>query len=321
MSERILVTGAAGQLGQELVRALTVVYDEDTVIASDMDPTAKEKFPDCRFEAINVFNTEHLDRIIRDGEVVQIYHLAAILSATGENAPWDSWNVNVNGLFNILELARKHGLERIFWPSTIGVFGKHSPREGTPQYAASNPSTVYGMSKLAGELWCQYYFQRYGMDVRSVRYPGLIGHRSMPGGGTTDYAVDIYHHAVGKRPYTCYLRPDTRLPMMYMPDAIKATLSLMGTSSKKLSVRTSYNLAAMSFTPEEVYKSIAKFHPDFKIEYKPDFRQEIADTWPEDVDDSQARTDWGWKPKYDLDHMTVDMLNRLEQRPETITKR
>lgn len=313
--DKILVTGAGGQFGQELVRTLVAFHGEDRIIASDLDVDAEKKFPYCRFEAINVFNTEHLDRVIEQNHVVQIYHLAAVL-AIGENAPLDAWLVNVQGLLNILELARVHKLDRVFWPSSIAVFGRHSAKRHTPQYTAMDPGTVYGMSKLAGELWCRYYFERYGVDVRSLRFPGLIGHRSLPGGGTTDYAVDIFHHAVRGKQYTCYLKPNTRMPMLYMPDAVKAVLDLMKVKAQKLSVRMAYNLGGMSFTPEELYLSIKRFYPRFKIAYLPDARQEIAESWPKVVDDTMARKDWGWKPKYDLDFMTEDMLNNLEQRPK-----
>lgn len=311
--ERILVTGAGGQLGQELVRTLVALYGEDRVIASDLDALAEKKFPYCRFEAINVFNTEHLVRVIKKNKVVQIYHLAAVLSATGEQAPLDAWLVNVQGLLNILELARTHKLERVFWPSSIAVFGGNSQKKGSPQHSVIQPDTVYGISKAAGELWCRYYHQRYGLDVRSLRFPGLIGHRSRPGGGTTDYAVDIFQHAVRGKRYNCYLKPDTRLPMMYMPDAIKAALDLMRAPERQIAIRTSYNVSSMSFTPEELYHSIKRFHPGFRIEYRPDERQMIADSWPLSIDDSRAREDWGHRPKYDLDFMTEDMLNNLEQ--------
>ncbi|MGB5819303.1 MAG: NAD-dependent epimerase/dehydratase family protein [Saonia sp.] len=316
MTERILVTGAGGQLGRELIRTFVAIYGEDAIIASDIDVVKANYFTQCHFEPLNIFDTNNLHYIIRAYKVTQIYHLAAILSAAGEQDHHNAWQVNVQGLINVLEAAKEYKIKRMFWPSSIAVFGRNSPKRNTPQYSVTDPITGYGIAKVAGELWCQYYYEKLGLDVRSLRYPGLIGHRSLPGGGTTDYAVDIYHHAVQGKKYTCYLKPDTRLPMLYMPDAIKAALDLMQVSRKKLSVRTSYNLAGMSFTPAEIYRSIGQFYPNFQIEYKPDFRKEIADTWPESIDDSKARTDWGWKPKYDLDYMTVDMLEYLEQGPK-----
>lgn len=311
---KILVIGAGGQLGRELVRTLAAVYGENSIVASDINGEAKEHFTYCHFEPLNVFATERMDQVIKKHGVKQIYHLAAILSAHGEVDPYATWQINLDGLLLVLEAARRLEVEKVFWPSSIAVFGRHSLLQNTPQDSVRDAETVYGIAKSAGELWCQYYHQRYGLDIRSLRYPGLIGHRSMPGGGTTDYTVEIFQHVFRRKKYVCYLGPDTRLPMMYMPDAIKAALDLMRAPERKITVRTSYNVTAMSFTPEELYQSIKRFYPGFRMEYRPDVRQEIADSWPRSIDDSQAREDWGHSPKYDLDFMTEDILNNLEQR-------
>ena len=310
-AERILVIGAGGQLGQELVRTLMAVFGEDRIVASDIDRTKSIHFSQCHFEPLNVFAVEHMETIIQHYNIKHIYHLAAVLSAVGEQDPTATWQVNLDGLLLVLGTALKMKVERVFWPSSIAVFGGHSPLDNTPQYALRDARTVYGIAKVAGELWCQYYSERYGLDVRCLRYPGLIGHRSLPSGGTTDYAVDIYHHAVRGEPYTCYLAPDTRLPMLYMPDAIKAALQLMKAPKKKIKVRSGYNIQGMSVTPAEMERSIQRFYPDFKIEYVPDQRQLIAEGWPRVLDDVMAFNDWSWEPKYDLDFMTEDMLTHL----------
>lgn len=313
--DRILVIGAGGQLGQELVRTLIAVYGEDVVVASDIKEEVRRHFTNCHFEPLNVFATDRMQLIIKNYNIKHIYHLAAILSADGEVDPLATWQVNVDGLLMVLEIARKLKVEQIFWPSSIAVFGRQSLLEHTPQYSVRDANTVYGISKSAGELWCQYYHQKYGMDIRSIRYPGLIGHRSLPSGGTTDYAVDIYHHAVKNKSFACYLEADTRLPMLYMPDAVKAALDLMRAPENKIKVRTGYNIQGMSFTPLEVYESILRFYPNFKVRFRPDFRQKIAADWPRKVDDTAARNDWGWNPEYDLDFMTEDILNHLEKGP------
>jgi nucleoside-diphosphate-sugar epimerase len=313
--EMILVTGATGQIGTVLSEALRAEYGQDNVLATDI------KKPDQQtglFEMLDILNTQRIKEIVEDYKVTTIYHLAAILSASGEWNPQKTWNVNMNGLLSILELARESGLQKVFFPSTIAVFGKTTPRVLTPQHTVMTPSTVYGISKASGELWCEYYHDRFGLDVRSVRYPGIISYQSMPGGGTTDYAVDIFHQAIQHGKYTCFLEANTRLPMMYMDDSIRATLELMRAPADKIKIRTSYNLAAMSFTPAELATSIKKHIPDFTIDYAPDHRQAIAASWTESIDDSDARKDWGWKPQYDLDEMTSEMLNQLKHKYKNV---
>ncbi|MCB0521748.1 MAG: NAD-dependent epimerase/dehydratase family protein [Lewinellaceae bacterium] len=309
--DKILVIGANGQIGSVLTQALRRSFGEDNVVASDIRDS--ENHPGL-FETINVLDAQRIAEVVDRYHITQVYHLAAILSAKGEANPLKTWDINMSGLFNVLEVAREKRMAKVFFPSSIAVFGNDVPRYGTPQNAHLSPSTVYGMSKVAGELWSQYYFQRYGLDVRSVRYPGVVGYQSDPGGGTTDYAVEIYHYAVQEKPYQCFLKNNTPLPMIYMDDAIRGTLELMDASSDKVSVRTSYNLAGMSFTPEEITNSIRSFYPDFKVLYQPDFRQQIADSWPASIEDSQARQDWNWQPKYDLDAMTADMILHLKEK-------
>ncbi len=309
--QRILVIGAGGQLGQELVRTLVAVFGEDAVVASDINPEKGMYLPNCHFEPLNIFATERMASVIRKYRIKQIYHLAAILSADGEVDPHASWQVNLDGLLLVLDTAKRMHVEKVFWPSSIAVFGGNTEKKDTRQHTVIQPNTAYGIAKAAGELWCRYYHKRYGLDVRSLRYPGLIGHGCLPSGGTTDYAVDIFHHAVREKDYVCYLNRDTHLPMMYMPDAVNAALKLMQAPQRSISIRTSYNVGAMSFSPEEVYHSIKRFYPNFKIGYRPDGRQEIAKSWPLSVDDTIAREDWDWNPKYDLDFMTEDMLDHL----------
>ena len=310
-TERILVTGATGQIGTVLTEALRGQYGVENVLATDIKKPEQES---GRFEMLDILNTQRIREVVEDHHITTVYHLAAILSASGEWNPQKTWNVNMNGLMSILELGRETTVKKVFFPSTIAVFGKTTPRINTPQHTVMTPSTVYGISKSAGELWCNYYHQRFGLDVRSVRYPGIISYQSMPGGGTTDYAVDIFHHAIQHGTYSCFLEADTRLPMMYMDDAIRATLELMAAPSEKVKVRTSYNLAAMSFTPAELALAIQKHLPDFKISYAPDERQAIAATWTESIDDQAARDDWGWNPAYDLDAMTTEMLTQLRKK-------
>jgi nucleoside-diphosphate-sugar epimerase len=313
-NEKILVIGASGQIGVELTLALRKIYGEGQVIAADLreqNPLLAGTGP---YVSLDVMNKEMIHVQVIQQNITQIYLLAAILSATGEKNPSLAWNLNMQGLLNVLDIAREEKLHKVFWPSSIAVFGPSSPRQNCPQQTIIEPTTVYGISKYAGEFWCHYYWQRYGVDVRSVRYPGLISYKSGPGGGTTDYAVDIYHQALQKNQYTCFLKEDTYLPMMYMPDAIRATIELMEAPQKSVGIRTSYNLSAMSFSPQEVAASIRTHLPDFSISYSPDYRQQIADSWPQSIDDSVARSDWGWKEEYDLKAMTADMIKNLRKK-------
>ena len=310
-NEKILVTGATGQIGTVLTEALREAYGHDNVLATDIK---KPEHHTGLFEMLDILNTQRITEIVDDYQITTIYHLAAILSASGEWNPQKTWNVNMNGLLSILELARAQGIQKVFFPSTIAVFGTTTPRINTPQHTVMTPATVYGISKASGELWCKYYHDRFGLDVRSVRYPGIISYQSMPGGGTTDYAVDIFHQAILHGKYTCFLEADTRLPMMYMDDSIRATLELMAAPSDQIKERTSYNLAAMSFTPAELAAAIQKHMPEFTIDYAPDQRQAIAASWTESIDDSAARRDWGWKHHFDLDTMTTEMLQQLRKK-------
>ena len=308
---KILVIGAGGQLGTELTKALADQYGKDKVIATDFQESVKNKFDYCTFQTLNVMDKASLASIVAKEEVTQIYHLAAILSALGEKNPVQAWDLNMGGLLNVLEVAKDHKIEKIFWPSSIAVFGPNSDKDQTPQKALKDPNTVYGISKLAGEHWCEYYFNKYGVDVRSLRYPGLIGYKSLAGGGTTDYAVDIYHKAVKGENFTCFLSEDTYLPMMYMDDAIHATLQLMDAPKENIKIRTSYNLAGMSFSPSEIHQSLQAHYPNFEIAYQTDFRQQIADSWPNSIDDSAAKQDWNWQPTFDLKAMTEVIVNNL----------
>jgi len=309
-TERILLTGAGGQIGTVLTRALREKNGSDQVLPTDIRLPEK---PEGAFENMDVLDQQQLQRTAGHFKPTQIYHLAAILSAKGEKNPRRAWEINMQGLFNVLDLAREWDA-KVFFPSSIAVFGRHSPKHQTPQHTVLQPETVYGISKVAGESWCQYYFEKYGLDVRSLRYPGIVGYQSMPGGGTTDYAVEIFHRAVAGKSYVCFLRPDTRLPMLYMPDAIRATLELMDAPAGQITVRNGYNLAGMSFTPAELAREIQRHFPGFQVQYRPDFRQSIADSWTQSIDDSQARADWGWKPEYDLPRMAEDMLRHLRER-------
>ena len=313
IKEKILVIGASGQIGVELTMALRKIYGNASVIASDL----REENPLLRgtgpYVSLDVMNKEMLHvKVIRQN-VTQIYLLAAILSATGEKNPNLAWNLNMQGLLNVLDIAREENLQKVYWPSSIAVFGPTSPKKNCPQQTIIEPITVYGISKYAGEFWCNYYNKRFGVDVRSLRYPGLISYKSDPGGGTTDYAVEIYHDAIEDKKYTSFLKEDTYLPMMYMPDAIRATMELMEAPADKISIRTSYNISGISFSPAEIAASIKKHIPEFEIIYQPDYRQAIADSWPQSIDDAVARTDWGWKHEYDLEKITADMLKNLQQ--------
>ncbi|HKI46763.1 MAG TPA: NAD-dependent epimerase/dehydratase family protein [Balneolales bacterium] len=314
--EIILVTGALGQIGSSLVKKLRDIYGEGQVIATDVRHPDKNGKSGGIFEVLNVLNKKRLQELVHNQGVTQIYHLAALLSATGEQHPHEAWHLNINGLLNVLEVAREQSLTRVYWPSSIAVFGDHSPKINTPQITVMDPSTIYGISKIAGESWCKYYYKRYGLDVRSIRYPGIIGYDALPGGGTTDYAVDIFHKAIGGEVYSCFLKPDTRLPMMYMPDAIRATLELMHAEGNRLTVHSSYNISGCSFTPHEIAEEIKKHIPGLEVSYQPDQRQNIADSWPESINDQPARDDWNWHPEYDLPLMTSDMLTHLKEKLE-----
>ncbi len=306
--EKILVIGASGQIGVELTLALRKIYGNNNVIASDLrsqNPLLEGTGP---YVSMDVMNKEMLHVQVIRQNITQIYLLAAILSATGEKSPNLAWNLNMQGLLNVLDIAREEKLTKVYWPSSIAVFGPTSPKQNCPQQTIIEPTTVYGISKYAGEFWCNYYHMKYGVDVRSLRYPGLISYKSAPGGGTTDYAVEIYYEALEEKKYTCFLNEHTYLPMMYMPDAINATIQLMEAPKEKIKVRTSYNISGMSFSPKEIAASIQKVMPEFTIDYKVDFRQAIADSWPQSIDDSAARADWGWQHQYELDAMTKEML-------------
>lgn len=309
--EVILVTGANGQIGSVLTRTLRKKYGDHKVLATDIRPVEYDTGP---FEILNILDKQKLYDLIRKYRVTQIYHLAAILSASGELNPQKAWQINMDGLFNILEAGKEFNIQKIFFPSSIAVFGDQTPRQNTPQDTILHPSSVYGISKAAGENWSQYYFKKFNLDIRSIRFPGIISHQSDPGGGTTDYAVDIFHYAVKGNDYTCFLREDTRLPMMYMDDCIRSAIDLMEAPKENISIRTSYNVGAMSFTPKEIACEIQKIIPYFKVSYEPDFRQAIADSWSESVDDSMARKDWNWSPQFDIQSMTVDMIENLKKK-------
>src|SRR6188474_257978 len=309
--EKILVIGASGQIGVELTLALRKIYGNANVIASDLREENELLKGTGPYVSLDVMNKEMLHVQVIRQNITQIYLLAAILSATGEKNPSLAWHLNMQSLLNVLEIAKEEKLTKVYWPSSIAVFGPTSPKQDCPQQTIIEPVTVYGISKYAGEFWCNYYHQRYGVDVRSIRYPGLISYKSSPGGGTTDYAVEIFHEAIEENRYICFLKEDTYLPMMYMPDAIRATVELMEAPAEKISVRTSYNIAGISFSPEEISSEIKKHIPDFAMTYKPDYRQAIADSWPGSIDDTVARNDWGWHHEYDLEKMTADMLKNL----------
>lgn len=308
MKDKILVIGANGQIGSALVPRLEEIYGEGNIVASDINSPAKNV---NLFEHLDATKASDLGVVIRKHKITQIYHLAAILSAKGEADPHWAWNINMQTLLNVLEASREFKLDKTFIPSSIAVFGPSSGQVMTQQNACLAPSTIYGVSKVATENWCSYYHYKYGVDVRSLRYPGVISHQSLPGGGTTDYAVDIFHKAVDGEKYTCYLKPDTILPMIYIDDALRATIELMETATEKITIRTSYNLSGLSFTPDELYQSIKSIAPSFEIEYQPDFRQTIADSWPGSIDDSVARHEWKWQPEFDLGRMSRDMFLHL----------
>ncbi len=311
MKEKVLVIGSEGQLGTELVTSLQSIYGFDNVLAADLKEVSVN---DCRYEKLDILDKSSFKNIVQDFKPNHIYHLAALLSATAEKMPKLGWELNMNGLFNVLDAAKENDfIKKVYWPSSIAVFGTNTPRENTPQNCVMDPNTIYGITKLAGERYCEYYFQKHGVDVRSLRYPGLIGYKSLPGGGTTDYAVSIFHEALQTNTYECFLSEKTYLPMLYMPDALRATLELMHTESENVKIRSSYNLAGISFSPKEISDAIKKELPDFIISYKPDYRQQIADSWPQSMDDIDARNNWGWKIDYDLNKMTTDMLHNLRK--------
>ncbi|WP_333693361.1 L-threonine 3-dehydrogenase [Flavobacterium sp.] len=312
MNTKILIIGACGQIGTELTHRLRKMYGVENVIASDIRKLNNEVVNEGIFEVLNALDFNQIEHIIEQYQVEEVYLMAALLSATAEKNPAFAWDLNMNSLFHVLNLAKAGKIKKIFWPSSIAVFGPTTPRENTPQYTIMEPTTVYGISKQAGERWCEYYHTIFGVDVRSVRYPGLISWSTPPGGGTTDYAVDIYHKALSEGKFECFLSEDTRLPMMYMDDAIRATIEIMQAPSENIKIRSSYNLSGVSFTPKEIAAEIKKHIPDFTISYKPDFRQKIADSWPGSIDDSQARRDWNWKHHYEMDSMTLEMLENLK---------
>lgn len=307
-AERILVIGSRGQIGTELVEALRGIYGNENVFSSDL----KEKDgKDEPYVQLNVLDKNALHDVVKKNGITQVYLLAALLSASAEKNPSFAWELNMNSLFYVLDMAKEGIIKKIYWPSSIAVFGPTTPRQNTPQYTVMEPSTVYGISKQAGERWCEYYHKKFGVDVRGLRYPGLIGYKALPGGGTTDYAVDIFHQAKRQGKYECFLSENTALPMMYMDDAIRATIELMNADAAKLSLWSSYNLGGISFTPKQIGAEIAKHIPGFAVTYKPDFRQTIADSWPQSIDDSTATKDWGWKAKFDLGTMVEIMLKNV----------
>jgi len=314
---KILVTGANGQLGRELTEELRRMVGIENVIASDIS-TPGSGSADGIFEKLDVLDEHRYEEIVERHGISQIYHLAALLSANAEKNIDLAWTLNMDGLLHTLNLAKKKSLDKVFWPSSIAVFGPDAQKIKTPQQSPCNPTTVYGITKLAGEQWCAYYHRKFGLDVRSIRYPGLIGYKSLPGGGTTDYAVDIYHKALAGETFSCFLEKDSALPMMYMSDAVKATVELMGASKDQITIRSSYNVSAISFTPHEIASSIQKKLPDFNIVYEPDYRQEIASSWPDSINDAEARKDWNWKPGFDLDRMTDEILKQLPKFSEKI---
>lgn len=313
VKEKILVIGASGQIGVELTLALRNIYGNANVVASDLREENELLKGSGPYVSMDVMNKEMLHVQVIRQNITQIYLLAAILSATGEKNPNLAWSLNMQSLLNVLDIAREEKLTKVYWPSSIAVFGPTSPKQNCPQQTIIEPITVYGISKYAGEFWCNYFHKRYGVDVRSLRYPGLISYKSAPGGGTTDYAIEIFNEALEEKKYECFLKEDAYLPMMYMPDAIRATIELMEAPTEKISIRTSYNIAGISFSPAEIAEEIKRHIPEFSMMYKPDYRQAIADSWPQSIDDSVARDDWNWQHEYDLAAITTDMLKNLQQ--------
>ncbi len=313
MNPKILIIGACGQIGTELTHKLREIYGVENVIASDIRKLNNEVVNSGIFEVVNALDFNQIEHLVEIHHITDIYLMAALLSATAEKNPAFAWDLNMNSLFHVLNLAKAKKIKKVFWPSSIAVFGPTTPKENTPQCTIMEPTTVYGISKLAGERWCEYYHHIFGVDVRSVRYPGLISWTTAPGGGTTDYAIDIFHKVLEDKKYDCFLSSETKMPMMYMDDAIDATIRIMQAPVEQIKIRSSYNLAAMSFSPKEIAAEIQKHIPDFTISYSPDFRQKIADSWPASVDDSEARKDWDWHHEFNLENMTEDMLEHLRE--------
>jgi len=314
MSSKILIIGACGQIGSELTYKLRDIHGVDNVIASDINTRKLELVNSGPFTILDAKNFNAIKDCCINNNVKTVYLMAALLSATGEKYPMEAWDLNMNSLFHVLNLAKGKVIDKIFWPSSIAVFGPTTPKENTPQYTTMEPTTAYGRFKQVGERWCEYYHNKYGVDVRSIRYPGIISWKTLPGGGTTDYAVEIYHEALKSNTYECFLSKNTALPMLFMDDAIKATIDIMSANSDTIKIRSSYNLAGITFTPEEIADSIKKHLPDFKISYKPDFRQQIADSWPKSIDDTEARDQWNWKHRYNLEAITKEMLKQLKDK-------
>ena len=314
MKESILIIGSSGQIGTELVMELRSMYGNNNVIASDIRPSSSEVMESGPFEKLDIMDEKLLRDIVKKYKITQVYLLAALLSATAEKNIELGWSLNMRSHSHVLDLAKDGLIKKIFWPSSIAVFGPTTPMENTPQYTVMEPNTVYGITKQAGERWNEYYFNKFGVDVRSIRYPGLIGWKAAPGGGTTDYAVDIFHQAIQHEKYESFLSENTGLPMMYMPDAIRATIELMEAPAEQVKIRSSYNLAGVSFTPKQIAEEVKKHIPDFEMTYNPDFRQPIADSWPSSIDDSYAQKDWGWEFEYDLEKMTADMMKNLKEK-------
>ncbi len=312
MSPKILIIGACGQIGTELTHKLRSIYGNENVIASDIRKLNIDVVNNGIFEVINALDYNQIEHLVEQYQITDVYLMAALLSATAEKNPAFAWDLNMNSLFHVLNLAKAKKIKKIFWPSSIAVFGPSTPRYSTPQYTIMEPTTVYGISKLTGERWCEYYHNCYGVDVRSIRYPGLVSWTTEPGGGTTDYAVDIYHKALKEGTYECFLSEDSALPMMYMDDAIRATIEIMQAPAESIRIRSSYNLSGISFTPSEIADEIKKYHPNFSVTYKPDFRQKIANSWPASIEDKEAREDWNWRHKFNLESMTIEMLTNLK---------